>query len=63
MATKNIFFLTRETAEGLNELDAAAFALGYKDRSDWYRDMKRQTIAKAKQEEPAKFRKFNASQK
>jgi hypothetical protein len=63
MPTKNIFFLTRETAEGLNELDAAALTLGYKDRADWYRNMKRQTIAKAKQEEPAKFKKFTAPQK
>ncbi len=37
----------RETKEELEKLDKALKVLGYKDRSDWYRDMKRQTIWKA----------------
>lgn len=42
-------FHVRETEEGLKKLDEAIRILGYKDRSDWYRDMKRQTIWKAEE--------------
>jgi metal-responsive CopG/Arc/MetJ family transcriptional regulator len=47
-------FQVRDTAEELKKLDEAIKALGYKDRADWYRDMKRQTIAKAKKGDKAK---------
>ena len=36
--------------EELEKLDKAIKALGYKDRADWYRDMKRQTIKQAKEQ-------------
>lgn len=43
-------FQTRDTKEELAKLDAAIKILGYKDRADWYRDMKKQAIrAAAKQ--------------
>lgn len=37
----------RETKEELAKLDEAIHKLGYKDRADWYRDMKRKTIREA----------------
>ncbi len=37
-------FTVRETQEELEKLDKAIKELGYKDRADWYRDMKRKTI-------------------
>mgnify|MGYP000975601619 FL=1 len=40
-------FQVRDTAEELEKLDKAIKKLGYKDRADWYRDMKRQTIRQA----------------
>jgi hypothetical protein len=40
----------RDSEEGLVELDKAIQALGYKDKGDWYRDMKRNTIMKMKRE-------------
>lgn len=46
MAT-NTHFIVRETPEELKKLDEAIKQLNYKDRADWYRDMKRQAIAKA----------------
>ncbi len=44
-------FQVRDTAEQLEKLDKAIKALGYKDRADWYRDMKRKAIAEAKKSE------------
>lgn len=43
-------FQVRETEEELNKLDEAIKVLGYKDRSDWFRDMKRKTIELSKKE-------------
>ena len=40
-------FQVRDTAEELEKLDKAIRKLGYKDRTDWYRDMKRKTIREA----------------
>ena len=42
---KDTRFQVRDTAEELEKLDKAIRKLGYKDRADWYRDMKRKTIA------------------
>lgn len=42
-------FQVRETEEELKKLDEALKKLGYKDRADWFRDMKRKTIEKAKE--------------
>ncbi len=47
MAESNIRFQVRDTQEELEKLDKAIKALGYKDRADWYRDMKRQVIRQA----------------
>jgi len=47
---KDIRFQVRDTAEELEKLDKAIHKLGYKDRADWYRDMKRQTIRQAEGE-------------
>lgn len=44
MADRGLRFQVWDTAEQLEKLDKAIKALGYKDRADWYRDMKRQTI-------------------
>ncbi|AND86352.1 hypothetical protein GTH52_15230 (plasmid) [Clostridium tyrobutyricum] len=41
---KNPRFQVRDTEEELKKLDEAIKKLGYKDRADWYRDMKRKTI-------------------
>lgn len=38
------WFKARETQENLDELQKVVIALGYKDKSDWYREMKRKTI-------------------
>lgn len=46
---ENPRFQIRDTEEELNKLDEAIKKLGYKNRGDWYRDMKRQTIKEAKQ--------------
>ena len=43
-------FQVRDTQEELEKLDEAIKKLGYKDRADWYRDMKRQTIKQAKEQ-------------
>lgn len=43
----NSRFQVRDTQEELLKLDLAIKKLGYKDRADWYRDMKRKTIEKA----------------
>lgn len=43
------FFRVRETKEELQKLDDAIHRLGYKDRADWYRDMKRKTIREAEE--------------
>ena len=40
----------RDTQEELEKLDKAIRRLGYKDRADWYRDMKRQAIRQAEKE-------------
>jgi metal-responsive CopG/Arc/MetJ family transcriptional regulator len=40
-------FQVRDTEEELKKLDEAIRKLGYKDRADWYRDMKRKTIWEA----------------
>ena len=39
-----------DTKEQLKKLDEAIKTLEYRDRADWYRDMKRKTIDKAKKE-------------
>jgi len=41
-------FQVRDTEEQLKQLDEALKRLNYKDRGDWYRDMKRKTIEKGK---------------
>ena len=41
----------RDTQEELEKLDKAIRRLGYKDRADWYRDMKRQAIRQAERED------------
>ncbi len=42
-------FQVRDTQEELEKLDKAIKKLGYKDRADWYRDKKRQTIREAEE--------------
>jgi hypothetical protein len=42
-----LFFRTCDTEEELKKLDEALKKLGYKDRADWYREMKREAIRKA----------------
>lgn len=37
----------RDTKEELAKLDEAIKILGYKDRSDWYREVRRKTINEA----------------
>lgn len=44
----NSRFQVRDTEEELNKLDKAIKELGYKDRADWYRDIKRKTIEMVK---------------
>jgi len=44
----DVRFRIRESEEELQKLDEAIEKLGYKDRADWYRDMKRKTIERAK---------------
>lgn len=44
----NSRFQVRDTDSELEKLDEAIKKLGFKDRADWYRDMKRKTIEKAK---------------
>jgi metal-responsive CopG/Arc/MetJ family transcriptional regulator len=44
---ENIRFQVRDTEQELEKLDKAIKTLGYKDRADWYRDMKRQAIRQA----------------
>jgi len=46
--TPNPRFQVRDTEEQLKQLDKAIKKLNYKDRGDWYRDMKRKTIEKGK---------------
>jgi len=48
---KNPRFQVSDTVEELEKLDKAIRKLGYKDRADWYRDMKRQTIRQVEKEE------------
>jgi hypothetical protein len=43
----NSRFQVRDTAEELRKLDEAIKKLGYKDKADWYREMKREAIRKA----------------
>jgi len=45
--TDNPRFQVRDTEEELAKLDEAINKLGYKDRADWYRDMKRKTVQEA----------------
>lgn len=45
---ENPRFQVRDTEEELKRLDEAIKKLGYKDKADWYRDMKRKTIQEAK---------------
>jgi metal-responsive CopG/Arc/MetJ family transcriptional regulator len=40
-------FQVRDTEKELKKLDEAIKKLGYKDRADWYRDMKRKAIKEA----------------
>jgi metal-responsive CopG/Arc/MetJ family transcriptional regulator len=47
----NLRFQVRDTEEELKKLDEAIRILGYKDRADWYRDMKRKAIAESKRKE------------
>ncbi|PJI09954.1 MULTISPECIES: hypothetical protein [Clostridium] len=44
---ENPRFQVRDTKEELEKLEKAIKKLGYKDKADWYRDMKRKTIHKA----------------
>lgn len=44
---KNPRFQVRDTEDELKKLDEAIKKLGYKDRADWYREMKRNTIRQA----------------
>jgi hypothetical protein len=44
-------FQVRETQEEMKKLDAALKVLGYKDRADWYREIKRKTLELARQRE------------
>jgi metal-responsive CopG/Arc/MetJ family transcriptional regulator len=43
-------FQVRDSEEELQKLDKAIKKLGYKDRADWYRDMKRKTLAKCEED-------------
>lgn len=43
-------FTVRDSEEDLLLLDEAIKELGYKDRADWYRDMKRKTIELSKKD-------------
>lgn len=43
----NSRFQVRATEKELKELDEAIQLLGFKDRADWYREMKRKTLQKA----------------
>ncbi|MFA5305923.1 MAG: hypothetical protein WC365_00590 [Candidatus Babeliales bacterium] len=45
-------FQVRDTEEELKKLDEAITKLGYKDRADWYRDAKRDTMKKAQKINP-----------
>ena len=47
---ENLRFQVRESQKDLDKLDAALNVLGYKNRADWYRTMKRETISAAKKE-------------
>jgi metal-responsive CopG/Arc/MetJ family transcriptional regulator len=47
MTNKNIRFQVREVETELKSLDEAIKKLGYKDRGDWYREMKRNAIKEA----------------
>lgn len=40
-------FIVRETKEELEKLDRALKTLGYFNRSDWYREKKRELLEKA----------------
>jgi metal-responsive CopG/Arc/MetJ family transcriptional regulator len=40
-------FQVRDTEEELERLDEAIKKLNYKDRADWYRDMKRKAFSDA----------------
>lgn len=47
----NSRFQVRDTEEELTKLDVAIKELSYKDRADWYRDMKRKTIELSRKSE------------
>lgn len=47
---QNPRFTVRDTIEDLQKLDEAIRKLGYKDRADWYRDMKRKAIKESKED-------------
>lgn len=44
---KNPRFQVRDTENELKKLDEVIKKLGYRDRADWYREMKRNTIRQA----------------
>lgn len=44
-------FVVRETKKELEKLDSALKTLGYFNRSDWYREKKRELIEKAAERE------------
>ena len=48
---KNPRFTVRDTQEQLEKLKEAITAQGYKDFADWYRNMKRCTIAQYEREQ------------
>jgi len=48
MDKKQLAFAVRETQEELDRLDAALKKLGYSNRAEWYRDMKRKAYKEAK---------------
>lgn len=42
-------FSVRESVQELERLDKALKILGYRNRADWYREMKRKTIKEAEE--------------
>ena len=42
-------FSVRESVQELKKLDKALKILGYRNRADWYRELKRKTIREAEE--------------
>jgi len=49
---KNVRFQARDTEEGLRKLDKAIKFLNYANRTEWYREKKRDTIKEAAEIRP-----------